>query len=44
MIPIWLLTILHYASVMAAVAVIGLLGWHYLWPRRKRVSGTKERL
>ena len=30
MIPIWLLTILHYASVISAVFVLTLLAWHYL--------------
>ena len=30
MIPIWLLTILHYASIISAVFVLALLVWHYL--------------
>jgi hypothetical protein len=33
-IPIWLLTVLHYVSLTAAVGVLLLLAWHYLrWDR-----------
>ena len=28
MIPLWLLTILHYASLVSAVLILGLLAWH----------------
>jgi hypothetical protein len=28
MIPLWLLTILHYASLVSAVLMLGLLAWH----------------
>ena len=30
MIPVWLLTVLHYASLASAVIVLGLLARHYL--------------
>ena len=30
MIPLWLLTLLHYVSLTAAAAVLALLAWHYL--------------
>ena len=35
MIPYWLLTILHYASVTAAVVILVAVGWHYARPRSK---------
>ena len=36
MIPFWLLTLLHWLSISSAVVVLGILAWHYLWPRRGR--------
>ncbi len=30
MIPFWLLTILHYASLAAAILILGLLAWQGL--------------
>ena len=33
MIPIEILSVLHYVSVAAAVAMLALIGWHYFWPR-----------
>ena len=35
MIPVWLLTVLHYVSLSSAVLVLGLLGWHYWTAARK---------
>ena len=34
MIPIWLLTVLYCLSAASAVAVLGLLAWHYFMPGR----------
>lgn len=34
MIPIWLLTLLHYGSLTAAAAILGLLGHEYFIKRR----------
>jgi hypothetical protein len=33
MIPIWILTVLFYVSLAAAVAVTVLIGWQYLRPQ-----------
>ena len=30
MIPLWLLSLLHYVSLSAAAIMLGLLAWHYL--------------
>ena len=35
MIPIWLLTVLHYVSVTVAAVMLGVLGWHYLGPNSR---------
>ena len=35
MIPVWLLSILHYVSLAAGVVVLGLLVWHYLIAHRE---------
>ncbi len=35
MIPAWLLTILHCVALASAVAVLGLLIWHY-WTAASR--------
>ena len=36
MIPYWLLTMLHCASVMAAVVILITVGWHYAGPGSKK--------
>ena len=33
MIPLWMLTVLHYLSLASAVAILIVLGRHYLWNR-----------
>ena len=35
MIPLWLLTVLHYGSLTAAGAILALLGWEFVRSRRK---------
>lgn len=34
MIPLWILTVLHYTSLVAAVAVLVLIGWQHLGKQR----------
>lgn len=36
MIPYWLLTIFHYTSVIAAVLILGTVGWHYAKPGSRK--------
>ena len=31
MIPLWILTFLHYTSLLTAALVLVLIGWQYLW-------------
>jgi hypothetical protein len=42
MIPAWILTVLHYVSLAAAVAVTALIGWQYLRPNRNDGSTGTE--
>ena len=34
MIPVWILTIQHYTSLVTAVVVLVLIGWQYLGKQR----------
>ena len=40
MIPLWLLTILHYASLTAAVLILLLLAWRAVTSRNKESLDT----
>ena len=35
MIPVWLLSLLHYVSLVAAAVALCLVAWHYLGRSRK---------
>lgn len=45
MILVWILTVLHYVSLTAAVVVTALIGWQYLRPKQNvdpdGLTGTK---
>ena len=43
MIPLWFLTVLHYTSLVTAVAVLVLIGWQYLGTQRSpRIEGEHD--
>ena len=35
MIPLWILTVLHYTSILTAALVLVLIGWQYLRKHRR---------
>ncbi len=42
MIPVWILTVLHYLSLVAAALVLVLIGWQYL-AKQRRPDPEEER-